>query len=274
MNRLTSYGFIFIVIILAILEGSAEDHALLIKGLALALLLAYSAFFLTWLTLDATLPVVVLGTMILGFGGWILAIAVLVFFITGSLLSRLNLDRSMTGIEPAGYQLRRDGVQIWANGFWIAIFCIFWFLSNAEIFLAAAFAVVATAMADTWATEIGVRNPGRTISIQTWKTVRPGTDGGISLKGTIASFTGALLIGFFASQGIQSYPVWTMAAVTLAGFSGCMLDSYLGAFYRKETGELSQAPGLDKDRVENQNNLVNWISTGSGGIIAFLLLIF
>jgi len=272
LNRLTSYGFIFIVIILAILEGSAEDHALVIKGLALALFIAYSAFFLTWLTLDAVLPVVILGTIILGFGGWILAIAVIVFFITGSLLSRLNLDRTPSAKET-GYQVRRDGIQIWANGFWIAIFCIFWFLSNAEIFLAAAFAAVATAMADTWATEIGVRNPGKTISILTRKKVEPGTDGGISLKGTVASFIGAILIGFFASQGIQSYPAWTFAVITLAGFSGCMLDSYLGALYHKETGELSEVPVSDRDAKENQNNLVNWISTGSGGIIALLLLL-
>jgi len=270
LNRLTSYGFIFVIIILAILEGSAEDHAILIKALALSFLLAYSAFFLTWLTLDATLPVIILGTVILGFGGWILAIAVVVFFITGSLITRLNLDRTPSLKDK---QVRRDGIQIWANGFWIALFCIFWFLSNAEIFLAAAFAAVATAMADTWATEIGIRNPGKTVGLLTRTAVEPGTDGGVSLKGTVASFTGALLIGFFASQGIQNDPAWTMTAVTIAGFSGCFLDSWLGALYHKEIKNGAVKTFWSGFDNENHNNLVNWISTGSGGIIALLLLL-
>jgi hypothetical protein len=92
LNRLLSYGFIFALIYLAILEGDATDHVMLIQGFAFSLIVAYLAFFLTWVTLDATLPVIVVGTAILGFGGWILAIAVVVFFITGSLFSRLNRD--------------------------------------------------------------------------------------------------------------------------------------------------------------------------------------
>ncbi len=270
MNRLTSYGFIFVIIILAILEGSADDHAILIKALALSFLLAYSAFFLTWLTLDATLPVIILGTVILGFGGWILAIAVIVFFITSSLLTRLNLDRTPSLKDK---QVRRDGMQIWANGFWIALFCIFWFLSDSEIFIAAAFAVAATAMADTWATELGIRNPGKTVSLKTGKNVEPGTDGGVSLKGTSASFIGALLIGFFASQGVQNDPGWTMAAITAAGFFGCLIDSWLGALYHKEIKNGAVKSYWSKFDNENHNNLVNWISTGSGGIIALLLLL-
>lgn len=273
MNRLTSYGFIFVMIILAILEGSAGDHAILIKALALSVLLAYGAFFLTWLTLDATLPVIVLGTAILGFGGWILAIAVVVFFITSSLLTRLNLDRSASDREIPEHEVRRDGMQIWANGFWIAFFCMLFFLSDMRLFLAAAFAAVATATADTWATEIGIRNPGKTINLVTRNMVEPGTNGGVSLKGSLFAFLGALIIGFFASQGLYSNPVSTMAATTVGGLLGCFIDSYIGALYQNRTKRgtgFSYWDNLDEDK---QNSFVNWVSTGSGGIIALLLLL-
>lgn len=273
MNRLTSYGFIFALIYLAILEGNASDHVMLIQGFTFSLVVAYLAFFLTWLTLDATLPVIVIGTSVLGFGGWILAIAVIVFFMTGSLLSRLNRDLETFDNNSISPERRRDGLQIWANGFWAALFCILWFLVPLEQFLGAAFGVIATATADTWATETGVRNPGKTISLRTFKSVPPGTDGGVSLKGTFFAILGALLIGFFASQGLLSDPIYTFAIISVAGFLGCIIDSYIGAIYQRErSSDDLDHPwySLDKDK---QNSFVNWISTGSGGLIALILLL-
>lgn len=272
MNQLTSYGFVFALIFLAIFEGNAGDHISLIKGLTFSILLAYAAFFLTWITIDAVLPVIILGTAIFGFGGWILTIAVVVFFITGSLFTRLNHDR-VPKDELEGYETRRDGLQVWANGFWIAIFCIFWFLTDVELFLAAAFAVVAVATADTWATEVGLRNPGRTISLISGRAVKPGTDGGVSLKGTLFSLLGALLIGFFASQGVGQNPVWIMGAITLAGFLGCIIDSYMGAIYQSGENLKSEASKWSKLDNWKKNSIVNWVSTGSGGFIALVLLL-
>lgn len=272
MNRLTSYGFIFALIYLAILEGDAQDHIMLIQGFTLSLIVAYLAFFLTWLTLDATLPVIVVGTTILGFGGWILAVSVIVFFITGSLLSRLNRDFEMPENVSFVPERRRDGLQIWANGFWAALFCVLWFLIPLEQFLGAAFGVIATATADTWATETGIRKPGKTVSLKTFKSVKPGTDGGVSLKGSLFAILGALMIGFFAAQGLGSDPVSTFAVVSISGFLGCLIDSYIGAIYQGDQNTVN--PGsrwlsMDKDK---QNNLVNWASTGSGGLIALILL--
>lgn len=272
MNQLTSYGFIFVLIFLAIFEGNAGDHISLIKGLTFSIILAYAAFFLTWITIDAVLPVIILGTAILGFGGWILTVAVVVFFITGSLFTRLNHDRVPTE-KLKIYETRRDGQQVWANGFWIAIFCIVWFLTDVELFLAAAFAVVAVATADTWATEVGLRNPGRTVSVISGKVVQPGTDGGVSLKGTLFSLLGALLIGFFASQGVGQNPAWIMGAITLAGFLGCIIDSYVGAIYQSGENSKSETARWSKLDSGKKNSIVNWVSTGSGGFIALVLLL-
>lgn len=246
---------------------------MLIQGFTLSLIVAYLAFFLTWLTLDATLPVIVVGTTILGFGGWILAVSVIVFFITGSLLSRLNRDFEMPDNVSVIPERRRDGLQIWANGFWAALFCVLWYLIPLEQFLGAAFGVIATATADTWATETGIRKPGKTISLKTFKSVKPGVDGGISLKGSLFAILGSLMIGFFASQGLDSDPLNTFVVVSISGFLGCLVDSYIGATYQgNQNQENSSSLWLSMDK-DKQNNLVNWASTGSGGLIALILLL-
>lgn len=272
MNRLTSYGFVFALIYLAILEGNAEDHVMLIQGFVLSVLLAYSAFFLTWLTLDATVPVIIVGTAVLGFGGWILAVALIVFFVTGSLFSRLNIHHTVKLNELMRQESRRDGQQVWANGFWVVLYSIAFFLFPGEYLLGAAFGVIATATADTWATETGIRSRGKTIDLRTRSVVEPGTDGGVSFRGTLFSLFGALLMGFFASQGLRSEPLVVFACVSMAGFLGCLIDSYIGAVFQQEQSDSSGSywSSLDRDK---QNSLVNWISTGSGGFIAMLLLL-
>lgn len=273
MNRLTSYGFTFALIYLAILEGNAGDHVMLMYGFVLSVILVYSAFFLTWLTLDATLPAIIIGTAVLGFGGWILAVALIVFFITGSLFSRLNHYHSSIKSTELKPETRRDGLQVWANGFWGVIFVIAFYLFPGEYFLGAAFGVIATATADTWATETGVRSHGKTINLKTREAVKPGTDGGVSLRGTLFSLIGALLIGFFASQGLRSEPILVFSSIAAAGFLGCLIDSYIGAVLQQKR-EPDQTDGFwNSTDHAKQNSMVNWISTGSGGFIALILLL-
>jgi len=54
---------------------------------------------------------------------------------------------------------------------------------------------------------------------------------------------------------------------------GCLIDSYIGAVY--QSLRKAQQPGGFWDRMdkEKQNSFVNWLSTGSGGIIALILLL-
>ncbi len=87
---------------------------------------------------------------------------------------------------------------------------------------------IATATADTMASEVGVVTTPRLIT--NFKRVPPGTDGGISVVGTIAGILGAGLIGLAAYMlGVYPDLAKTLTIALVAGSVGCFVDSILGA---------------------------------------------
>lgn len=163
-------------------------------------------------------------------------------------------------------------MQVWANGFWIGLFCILWFYFDLEPFLIAAFACVATATADTWATEIGINQPGKTWNIRTFEPVEPGTNGGVSTKGNLASLLGAFTIGMLAIWAQPASTAKIVVIVTFSGILGCVIDSLIGATYQTDDNT-EELPLWNSLADIQKNSLVNWISVGSSGLVAFLLYI-
>jgi len=92
---------------------------------------------------------------------------------------------------------------------------------------------------DTWASELGVTSEGSVWLITTGQRVPKGTNGGISVFGTAASVGGGFLIGamhylctFFVSDNfdVAIRTQWPSILLgTFAGFTGAMMDSFLGA---------------------------------------------
>lgn len=115
---------------------------------------------------------------------------------------------------------------------------------------------IATATADTMASEIGVTTTPRLIT--TLKKVPPGTDGGISIQGTVAGIVGAGVIGVSAYLlGIYPDPVKTLEIAIISGTAGCFADSVLGAV-------------LESKKYLN-NEHVNLIATLCGAFIGIIL---
>jgi uncharacterized protein (TIGR00297 family) len=87
--------------------------------------------------------------------------------------------------------------------------------------------------ADTFASELGVLS-GSARSILTFRRVKPGTNGGVSLPGEAwalvgASITALVGLGLFRAFSTPVPPAGVvLAAVIVAGFLGCQVDSLLG----------------------------------------------
>lgn len=243
---------------------------MILTGLLLSIVAAYAAFFFNWISLDATKAVIILGTMVLGLGGWALAVSVIFFFGFSSILTRIN-EHEQPHFENKPNRKRRDGYQVWANGFWMGIFCILWFALGSLSAFIAAFAVVAAATADTWATEIGTLRPGKTWNITTLKPVTPGVDGGISVKGTLAALTGSLIISIFIFASDINEPFRFFWVILFAGFVGTLVDSIVGALFYEKKVELSTPDDFSSSSESFTNSFVNWAATGISGLLAFLI---
>lgn len=221
-------------------------------------LAALIAFFLRWLTLDGAQSAFVTGVITLGLGGFNSAILLLAFFISSSVL-------------PGEFNRpRRTGQQVWANGFWFIIFLMAWFIWDITLLWIAAAGALSAATADTWATEIGSKSKPKTWLITSLKPVSPGVDGGISVKGTISALAGSIFIGVFAMLLTGFYPLATVLSISVAGFSGCLVDSYLGAAVQQRPIRWTIISGYSFTFTID-NDTVNWISTGVGALGAIII---
>jgi uncharacterized protein (TIGR00297 family) len=130
-----------------------------------------------------------------------------------------------------------------------------WFLHTAPaLFLAVGLAALAEAAADTVSSEVGQVLGGCPRMITTLRTVEPGTDGGVSLIGTLAGVAAAAIVaaaGTLALSG-NSAMFWISCA---GGIFGLFFDSLLGATLERR-GWLN-------------NDAVNFLSTASA--VAFAL---
>lgn len=99
---------------------------------------------------------------------------------------------------------------------------------QASLYLAAFLGAFATATADTLSSEIGQVRRGPTVLVTTWKPVAPGTDGGVSLGGTLVGTAGALAVAVLGLVLGLHGPAGVVV-VAAAGVFGNFADSLLGA---------------------------------------------
>ena len=98
--------------------------------------------------------------------------------------------------------------------------------------LMASVAALAEAAADTVSSEFGQSINAPVYLITNWKIVVPGTDGGISLPGTLAGIIASFTVGVVCAATHLLTRGQTPVAVT-AGVLGMFTDSYLGALFER-----------------------------------------
>lgn len=127
------------------------------------------------------------------------------------------------------------------------------FYGIGRIAIAGAFAA---ALADTMSSEIGQLSKAQPVMITTFRRVAAGTNGGITLAGTLAGAAGAAIVGLatLATGFVETRLLWIPIA---AGLLGTTVDSLLGAL-------------LEEKGLVN-NEYVNFCCTLSGGAFAFVI---
>lgn len=268
LDRWINIFFSLVLIFIFILLGNAAEHKQILLALILAVLIANVAFIVNWLSIDGAFAAAILGTITFGLGGLSAAIILLAFFISGSVLSKNPVPHE--GMSEQKF--RREGPQVWANGFWFAIWILIWYLTDSDIFMVGAATVIATATSDTWATEIGYREEERkTRLITTGKVVEPGTHGGVSFFGTMAALIGSLFIALLFLGVNNAYGFTSFVIISIIGFLGCLVDSYIGARYQNKQFEFPWFLFNERKKFFIGNNFVNWLSTGIAALISIIL---
>ena len=153
------------------------------------------------------------------------------FVVGGSLLTRLGYrskQRTGTAQERGGRRGARNALANCA----VAVLCaVLAAATDRDLFTVAFVASLGAAFADTSESEFGQLFSRTPRLITTLRKVPPGTDGAISLPGTLAGVTAACLTVVLAlALGLLERP-GTAPPVAAAAFLGTAADSLIGALY-------------------------------------------
>jgi uncharacterized protein (TIGR00297 family) len=203
-------------------------------GALLAGLVATLSYRFRFLSLDGAIGAFVIGWIIFSFGRLTFSLPILTFFVLSSLLSKLGSTRKIDLAARFQKSNQRDLGQVVANGLIPAFLLVIWFISRDSIWFLLYLTSLASAAADTWATEIGVLSHSRPRSIINFKQVPAGTSGGVSALGLAAAFAGALTIALTGLLAFLLEPKvffeWPLIfLLMIIGVLAQVLDSFLGA---------------------------------------------
>jgi uncharacterized protein (TIGR00297 family) len=211
----------------------------------------------------------ILGVLTWGCLSWQGYVIVAVYFILGSGVTRIGMAEK----ETAGIAEKRGGARgpenVWGSALTatlcaVGIFIVQQLSISPEIvnslvsLLGIGYvASFSTKLSDTCASEVGKAYGKRTFLITTLQPVPRGTEGAVSLEGTLAGIMASIVIaligwavGWFEGVGI----LWC----AIAAFVATNLESVIGATIQDQIDWLT-------------NEVVNFINTLIGAIVAILL---
>lgn len=220
-------GFLWVLYLLP--TPTTETVAI---AIATAIVLAYLALVIGVASVTGMAAGVLMVLLTIVFGGLVWVSMLVAFFGIGGLATKFRYsEKHLRGVAEANRGVRGTG-NVLGNTI-VALVAVLGYAAvtgdpTLELFFAFAFAgSIATALSDTLSSEIGGLYD-EPVMITTFDRVAPGTDGAVSLVGTVAGIVGAgIVAGVFVVLG----PVAVVGGVvvTVAGTLGMLVDSVLGA---------------------------------------------
>ncbi|HSM14212.1 MAG TPA: DUF92 domain-containing protein [Thermoanaerobaculia bacterium] len=235
--------------------GTPEFLRALGLGLAVNVVLAAAAFAARGVGTAGALVGTVLGTAIWAFGGPGAFALLFAFFVIGTVATKLGYERKLA----AGIAQEKGGRRGPANALSKTTVPALAAVLAATtpyptLFLLAVAGAFATAASDTASSEVGKAFGRRTFLITTLRPVPRGTEGAVSLEGTLAGVAASLVVGGLgAALGLYAFS--GVAVVALAALVATTLESVAGATLEKR--------GL------LDNDSVNFLNSLAGALVAF-----
>jgi uncharacterized protein (TIGR00297 family) len=201
-----------------------------------------------------------LGVIVWATLGWQGYVVVMFYFLVGSAVTRIGIEQK----EAEGIAEKRSGARgpenVWGSAL-TATICALGTLfvepSMRELLVLAYVASFSTKLSDTSASEIGKAYGKHTFLITTLQPVARGTEGAVSLEGTVA--------GIIASAAIASL-AWGIGAIDGLGVVWCIIAAFIAT-----TAESLIGASLQDKFDWLTNEVVNIINTLIGAIASILL---
>ena len=203
-----------------------------------------------------------LGILIWGTLGWQGYVVVAFYFLVGSAVTRIGMEQK----EAAGIAEKRSGARgpenVWGSALTGAL-CALGTLLVAPpyrtLLILGYVASFATKLSDTCGSEVGKAYGKRTYLITTLQPVARGTEGAVSLEGTIAGVVGSIAIAFIG---------WGVNLISLTDVFFCVFSAFIATNVESLIGATLQSKF---DWMTNE--VVNFINTLIGAIVAVLLVL-
>ena len=202
----------------------------------------------------------ILGILVWGTLGWRGYLIVMLFFLLGSVLTFVGIEQK----EKEGIAEERSGMRgagnVWSSAL-AASLCAIATLFCPEpikgLFVLGYVASFCTKLSDTTASEVGKAYGKTTYLITNLQSVPRGTEGAVSLEGTIA--------GTFASVVLAAI-AWVIGLISPIGIIWCVIAAFIATTIESLIGAT-----LESRFTWLTNDLVNLINTVIGAIAAIFL---
>ena len=213
-----------------------------------------------------------LGVLIWGTLGWQGYVVVMFYFLVGSGVTRIGMAQK----EAEGIAEKRSGARgpenVWGSALTGALCALGVGIINSGFFtpspqfpvpspqsllLLGYVASFSTKLSDTTASEVGKAYGKSTFLITTLQPVPRGTEGAVSLEGTLAGVVGSIAIAIIA---------WGVGLIDLLGIVWCVLAAFIATNLESVIGAT-----LQSKYTWLTNEVVNILNTLIGAIAAILL---